>query len=215
VELFDVNLEFMEDARTSLDQLHEYKIAKMPEHVNFGHENEDENKRLDFERMEFQNNMLANIRELLSIPGKDVLAAVRATMVTSGKAVAKKEAAEVEEGAKTEHGNEEQTIDKTTMKAHQATAEDLDESEEELAVASQAQDAAVQTQETGSSARRADEITEQMKRLCEDFVPLQNKIQAAHDQRQQEAMQQDMEALKVHEASIAAQKKELQAKMRK
>jgi len=42
-----------------------------------------------------------------------------------------------------------------------------------------------------------------------------HEIEAVMDQRRQEAMQQELDALDVQEASIAAQKKELQANMGK
>jgi hypothetical protein len=86
--------------------------------------------------------------------------------------------------------------------------------------ASQAKETAFQRPELATSARRVEEITEQMKGLGEEYVRLsaelgkhQELVQAAHDQ--QEAMRREMEALNVQKASIAAQKKDLQAKMSK
>jgi chromosome segregation ATPase len=86
--------------------------------------------------------------------------------------------------------------------------------------ASQAKETAFQRPELATSARRVEEITEQMKGLGEEYVRLsaelgehQELVQAAHDQ--QEVMRREMEALNVQEASIAAQKKDLQAKMSK
>jgi hypothetical protein len=86
--------------------------------------------------------------------------------------------------------------------------------------ASQAKETAFQRPELATSARRVEEITEQMKGLGEEYVRLsaelgkhQELVQAAHDQ--QEAMRREMEALNVQEASIAAQKKDLQTKTSK
>ena len=50
-------------------------------------------------------------------------------------------------------------------------------------------------------------------RLFSESVNHQEEIQAAHGQRQKEAMQTELEALDVLEALIAARKKELLAKM--
>jgi 5-methylcytosine-specific restriction endonuclease McrA len=93
---------------------------------------------------------------------------------------------------------------------------------EALVRASQAPEAAPRTQEAAMSARHVEEISEQMNRLCQEtgrlaveLVQHLYKIQAAHEQRQQEAMQQEIEALNVQEASIAVRKRELRAKMRK
>jgi hypothetical protein len=89
--------------------------------------------------------------------------------------------------------------------------------------ASQAPEAArsPKTQEAAMSARRAEEISEQMNKLCQEtgrlaveLVQHLYKIQVSHGQRQQEAMRQEMEALNVQEASIAVRKRELWAKMR-
>lgn len=49
--------------------------------------------------------------------------------------------------------------------------------------------------------------------MSAELVKHQELVQAAHDQ--QEAMRREMEAMNVQEASIAAQKKDLQAKMSK
>jgi len=56
---------------------------------------------------------------------------------------------------------------------------------------------------------------DELARLVAESVRHQKEMQAAHDQRQQEAMQHEMDALNVQEALIAARKKGLQAKMSK
>lgn len=52
-------------------------------------------------------------------------------------------------------------------------------------------------------------------RLFSKSVQQQKEIQAAHGQRQKEAMQTELEALNVQAALIAARRKELLAKMRR
>jgi hypothetical protein len=69
-------------------------------------------------------------------------------------------------------------------------------------------------------AQRIEELTKSTKRSHDELIRLfsesvkhREESRAAHDKRQQEAMQTEMEALDVQGALIASRKKELQAKM--
>jgi cell division septum initiation protein DivIVA len=118
--MFDVNMAQMKMHRAGLDRMYDYKTAAMHEHMTFGHKPKVETERLDGERIKFQNRILGDLRAL---------------MATISAIEADEEAVGAEDGAEAEHGNEEQTVNNTTAKAHQATVEDFGESAEEPAVA--------------------------------------------------------------------------------
>jgi hypothetical protein len=118
--MFDVNMPQMKMHRAGLDRMYDYKTAAMHEHMTFGHEPKAETERLDGERIKFQNRIFGDLRAL---------------MATISAIEADEEAVGAEDGAEAEHGNEEQTVNNTTAKAHQATVEDFGMSAEEPAVA--------------------------------------------------------------------------------
>ena len=82
VEGFDVNMELMKSLRASLDGLHAYETANIParpkgttlsswpwsqyDNILVAQEDETECKRLDDERMEYQERWLANMHKLLT-----------------------------------------------------------------------------------------------------------------------------------------------------
>jgi hypothetical protein len=130
LEESDTNMKSMKSLRTSLDDLYAYEILHMPARLNERqrpdslHLQDGEQAQIDQqdklvneglydESMECQDRVLAGIHQLFATKAQ----------------AAKDEGAEAEDGTKIEHNNEEQTVDKTTVKAHQATVEDFDGSE--------------------------------------------------------------------------------------